>query len=162
MVSSGILRHVALVTTDVSEELSPSETLVVTRATRRNIPEDTILQQEFSWGKGRPTRKANLFAICQSIFWKMWEPRCLTSLWAFTVCYRVSFTVTREQCAEVHFSLRTETDKSVHLCIVLSSVMVEALWKRQVVASSRPDEVIQCYQLANTSGRNSPWGLLSL
>jgi hypothetical protein len=55
-----MLRHVVLVRTDVSEELSvvssspilvilmkealsSSETLVLTRATRRNIPEDTIL-----------------------------------------------------------------------------------------------------------------------
>jgi hypothetical protein len=73
MVSSGLLRRVALVRTDVSEELtyaakkyissqrtsvaiSPiivtlmkeapgySETSVLTRATRRNNPEDTILQ----------------------------------------------------------------------------------------------------------------------
>jgi hypothetical protein len=36
MVSSGMLRRVALVRTDVSEELA--------RATRRNIPEDIILQ----------------------------------------------------------------------------------------------------------------------
>jgi hypothetical protein len=69
MVSSVMLRRVALVKTDVSEELSAtfirvtrigevgttrlvtlmkealsfSETSVLTRATRRNIPEDTIL-----------------------------------------------------------------------------------------------------------------------
>jgi hypothetical protein len=74
MVSSGMLRRVALVRTDVSEEPSPSfirvtrllvaacvvlsspilvtlikealgssETSVLTRATRRKIPEDTIL-----------------------------------------------------------------------------------------------------------------------
>jgi hypothetical protein len=55
MVSFGMLHHVVLVRTDVLEELntsilllmmealSSSETLVLTRATWRNIPEDAIL-----------------------------------------------------------------------------------------------------------------------
>jgi hypothetical protein len=38
-----MLRRVALVSTDVSQELSTSETSVHTRATRRNIPEDVTL-----------------------------------------------------------------------------------------------------------------------
>jgi hypothetical protein len=40
---SGMLRRVRLVRIDVSEELSASETSVLTRRTRRNITEDTIL-----------------------------------------------------------------------------------------------------------------------
>jgi hypothetical protein len=43
MASSGMLRRVGLVGTDVSEALSSSETSVLTRPTRRNIPEDVIL-----------------------------------------------------------------------------------------------------------------------
>jgi hypothetical protein len=43
MVSSGLLRSVALVRTDVSEASGSSEISVLTRATRRNNPEDTIL-----------------------------------------------------------------------------------------------------------------------
>jgi hypothetical protein len=56
-VSSGMLRRVALVRTDDSEDLSASftlmkealiftETSVLIRATRRNIPEDTLLHQD--------------------------------------------------------------------------------------------------------------------
>jgi hypothetical protein len=36
----------------------------------------------------------NLTAICEPIVLKMWEPRFLTPLWAFTPCYRDSFTFT--------------------------------------------------------------------
>jgi hypothetical protein len=44
-------------------------------------------------GKGRPARKAdNLTAICEPIVYKKCEPRRLTTLWAFTACYRDSFT----------------------------------------------------------------------
>jgi hypothetical protein len=41
-VSSGLLRRVSLVRTDVSEAPGSSETSVLTRTTRRNNPEDTI------------------------------------------------------------------------------------------------------------------------
>jgi hypothetical protein len=38
-------------------------------------------------GKGQPARKAdNLTAICEPIVKKMWEPRPLTTLRAFTAC----------------------------------------------------------------------------
>jgi hypothetical protein len=44
-------------------------------------------------GRGRPARKAdNLTAVCELIVYKMWERRRLTTLWAFTACYRDSFT----------------------------------------------------------------------
>jgi hypothetical protein len=46
-------------------------------------------------GKGRPACKAdNLTAICEPIVKKMWEPQPLTTLWAFSACYRDSFTFT--------------------------------------------------------------------
>jgi hypothetical protein len=50
---------------------------------------------ESSWGgRGRPVRKADNFtAICEPIVYKMWEPLRLTTLWAFTACYRDSFAV---------------------------------------------------------------------
>jgi hypothetical protein len=39
-------------------------------------------------GKGWPARGAdNLTAICEPNVYKMWEPRRLTTLWAFTACY---------------------------------------------------------------------------
>jgi hypothetical protein len=45
-------------------------------------------------GKGRPVPKAdNLTVICEPVVYRMWEPRCLTTLWAFTACYRGSFTL---------------------------------------------------------------------
>jgi hypothetical protein len=50
--------------------------------------------RNLSGGKGRAARGAdNLTAICEPIVYKMWEPRRLTTLWAFTACYRDSFTI---------------------------------------------------------------------
>jgi hypothetical protein len=44
-------------------------------------------------GKGRPARKSdNLTVNCEPVFYKMWEPRRLTTLWASTACYEDSFT----------------------------------------------------------------------
>jgi hypothetical protein len=44
-------------------------------------------------GKGRPGRTAdNLTVICEPIFWKLWEPRRLTTLCTSTACYRDIFT----------------------------------------------------------------------
>jgi hypothetical protein len=54
--------------------------------------------QESSWGgggKGWLACKAdNLTAICEPIVQKIWEPWRLATLWAFTACYRDSFTFT--------------------------------------------------------------------
>jgi hypothetical protein len=49
--------------------------------------------RNLSKGKERPLLKAdNLTAVCEPIVYKMWEPRRLTTLWAFTACYTDSFT----------------------------------------------------------------------
>jgi hypothetical protein len=45
-------------------------------------------------GKGQPARRAdNLAAICEPIFYEMWEPQHLTTLWASKACYRDPFTL---------------------------------------------------------------------
>jgi hypothetical protein len=54
---------------------------------------DMMSIRKFPVSKRRPARKAdNLTAICKPIVYKMWEPRGLATLWAFTSCYRDSFT----------------------------------------------------------------------
>jgi hypothetical protein len=47
----------------------------------------------------------NLTAICESIVLKMWEPRRLTTLWAFTTCYKDRFTFTLEALSRLSFNL---------------------------------------------------------
>jgi hypothetical protein len=66
-----------------SRTMALGSTKPLTEMSARNLP----------GGKGRPACKAdNLTAICEPTVWKIWEPRCLTTVWAFTVCYRDSFT----------------------------------------------------------------------
>jgi hypothetical protein len=56
-------------------------TQLLTEMSTRNLP----------GGKGRQVRGAdNLTAICEPIVYKMWEPRHLTILWAFTACYGIA------------------------------------------------------------------------
>jgi hypothetical protein len=55
----------------------------LTEMSTRNIP----------GGEGRPALKAdNLTAICEPIFYKMWELQHLTTLWVSTSRYRDTFT----------------------------------------------------------------------
>jgi hypothetical protein len=67
-----------------SRTMALGSTQPVTEMNTRNLP----------GGKGRPAHKADLTAICEPIMYKMWEPRRLTTLWAFTACYRDSFAFT--------------------------------------------------------------------
>jgi hypothetical protein len=63
--------------------MSQGSTQHLTEMSTRNLPV----------GKWRPVRKAdNLTAICEPIVQRMWEPRRLTTIWAFTTCYRDRFT----------------------------------------------------------------------
>jgi hypothetical protein len=43
-------------------------------------------------GEGQPALKAERTVICEPIFYKMWEPRRLSTFWASMACYRDSFT----------------------------------------------------------------------
>jgi hypothetical protein len=98
MASSRMLRRVALVGTDVSEELSASETSVPTRATRRNIPEHAIFHSRPPWKpqilqrmcvsyehekKKYRTDRRSLFA--NSVF----QLSCITSATWNTIQYKV-------------------------------------------------------------------------
>jgi hypothetical protein len=57
---------------------------LLTEMSTRNLP----------GGKGQPSLKAdNLIAICEPIVYKMWEPQRLTTLWAYTACYRDNFSL---------------------------------------------------------------------
>jgi hypothetical protein len=73
-----------------SRTMALGSTKPLTEMSTRNLPR----------GKGRSARKA--WADCLE---KMWEPKSHTTLWAFTACYRDSFTFTLRYIPE---------DKSIH------------------------------------------------
>jgi hypothetical protein len=64
----------------------------LTKMSTRNLP----------GGKGGPAREAdNLTAICEPNVYEMWEPRRLTTLWAFTACYGIALPLPlRKEVAE--------------------------------------------------------------
>jgi hypothetical protein len=66
--------------TPCSHTMILGSTHPLTEINTRNLP----------GGKGRPTRKARRHLWTDYLVWG--EPRRLTTLWAFTACYRVSFT----------------------------------------------------------------------
>jgi hypothetical protein len=60
-------------------------------ALRPTQPLAKMSTRNHSGGKVRPAREAdNLTAICEPIVYKMWEPRRLTNLWAFTASYVIA------------------------------------------------------------------------
>jgi hypothetical protein len=69
--------------------LMPSSGIMALGSTQ---PPTEMSTTDLPGGKRRPERKVDLTAICEPIFYKMWEPRRLTTLWAFTACYRDSYT----------------------------------------------------------------------
>jgi hypothetical protein len=67
-----------------SRNMALGSTQLLTEMSTRNL---TV-------GKGRSARKAdNFIAICEPIFYKMWQPWHLTIPWASTACYMDSFTL---------------------------------------------------------------------
>jgi hypothetical protein len=65
-----------------SRTMALGSTRPLTEMSTRNLP----------GGKGRPAREAEKFtATCEPIVQKMWEPRPLTTLWAYTAYYSDSF-----------------------------------------------------------------------
>jgi hypothetical protein len=61
-------------------------------ALRTTQPLTEMSTRNLPGGKGGPARNGNLTTICEPIVLKMWEPRRLTNLWAFTACHSDSFT----------------------------------------------------------------------
>jgi hypothetical protein len=96
----------------------------LTEMSTRNLP----------GSKERPARKAdNLTAIFEPNVYKMWEPRRVTTLWAFTTCYRDSFTFISQMYnleKPVNIKLRTFVEISGRLQIYYTYLCT---WWRQLL-----------------------------
>jgi hypothetical protein len=126
-------------------------------ALRLTQPLTEMSTKNLQRGKGRPVRKAdNLTAIFEPIIWKMWEPRRLTSLWAFTASYSDNFAffyTLKFFLYEVHFIIHCRNyGSTAWLCLVTSfSVFLSrpflylALWFLWYVLYS-----VLCYLLCGT------------
>jgi hypothetical protein len=63
--------------------------------------------------KGLPAHKANnLTAICEPIVYKIWEPRCLTTLWASTTSYLDSSNFKQKKRLEESVA-KTQTSRDI-------------------------------------------------
>jgi hypothetical protein len=135
--SSGLLRRVALVRTDVSEEPGAFETSVLTRATQHNNPEDTILHVG-SW-----------FPLATAL--GMWRWKCSWRMWNISVA--VLFQMILE---DLHLVLRNITkncrnnrspsqcSSKLHACKAsqrLSNYRARVCLPRTVVGLSGPPPV---------------------
>jgi hypothetical protein len=90
---------------------NPSSRTMVLESTQ---PLTEMSTRNLPGGKGRTVRKAdNITAICEPIVLKMWEPRRLTTLWAFMACYRDSFT----------FFLYEQHDTRWHFSFILLNIL---------------------------------------
>jgi hypothetical protein len=69
---------------DFTIHFNPSSRTMVLNSTQ---PLTEISTRNLLGGKGRPTRKADLTAICEPTVLKIWQPWRLTTLWASTTCY---------------------------------------------------------------------------
>jgi hypothetical protein len=120
MASSGMLRRMALVKTDVSEELSASF-IRVTKATRRNIPEDAILHSH----RRENLKSYNSGLVCFPVY-----PRASPCL------YHKLISFCRDQLSSGSEVQPQPKDQGCELTDVLASVTKILLTRRYIRGSS--------------------------